>query len=79
MDHESSVLLRREVWNETRSRNETKIQRERRGVATVQLSATEFLGQRDTDRKKSYKKGEPSDMLRLLITGIHLSVPFIKG
>ena len=74
------------MWNETRSRNETGIQRKTQGFATVRLSATDFRGKRDTDRKKSFRKGKPSQHASpltvqqgmLVITGIHLSVPFIE-
>ena len=89
MDDERSMLSRRYVWNETRSREEAKIHRKRKGFATVQLSTTEFLEKRDTDRKTSFRKGKPDNMLRLdkrmivqngmsVITGILLSLPFIK-
>ena len=61
------------------------MQRKRPGFATVQLSTTEFLGKRDTDKKKSFSKRKPANMLRLskmvivqegmpVITGIHVSV-----
>ena len=46
--------------HETRSRKETRIERQRKGFPTVQLSKKEFLGNRDTDRKKSISKGKPS-------------------
>ena len=77
------------MWSETRSRQETRSQKKRQGFATVQLSTTEFLGESDTDRKKSFRKGKTSQhawlffkvIVRkgmLVITGIHLSVSFIK-
>ena len=70
----------------TRSRKETRIQRKRQGFTTVQLSATEFLGEKDTDRKNpSGKENQPACFAykrvfvqkgMLLITGIHLCVLF---
>ena len=35
------------------------------GVATVQLSATEFLGKSDSERKNTFRKRERCDTLRL--------------
>ena len=59
----------------------------RKGFATLQLSATEFFGTRNSDRKETCRKGKPSQRASplksvivqrrmLLITGIHLRVPF---
>ena len=73
------------MWNETRSSEETRIQRQRQGFATAHLSTTEFFGHRDSDRKKSFRKEKPASMFRfffkeivqkgmLVIVGIHASV-----
>ena len=42
-----------------------RIQGKGKGFATVQLSTKEFLGKRNADRKKSFRKGTPANMLRL--------------
>ena len=36
------------------------------GLATAQFSTTELLGKRDPDRKNSFRKGKPANMLRIL-------------
>ena len=36
------------------------------GLATAQLSTKKLLGKRDPDRKKSFRKGKPANMLRIL-------------
>ena len=47
-------------------REEARIQRKWKGFATVQFSKTEFLGKRNPDRKKSFWKGIPANMLRFI-------------
>ena len=83
MDNKRSVLSKRKVWNETRSRKKWRIQRKGKGFGDG------IPWKRNSDRKDSFRKGKPANVLRLservivlegmpLITGTHPIVPFIK-
>ena len=56
MDNEKSMLSRILVCIETRSREEARIHGKKKGFATVQLSTTEFFGERNPDKKEAFKK-----------------------
>ena len=73
MDNNMSILLRRYVWNERRSREQARIQRSEKGFATIGLSTTGFLGKREPVRKKSFRKGKRADML-LSQQGMHVII-----
>ena len=68
------------MWNETRYREDAGTQK--KGFATIQLSTADFFLERKTLGKISLSgKGSPAKIVQqemLAITGIHLSVLFIK-
>ena len=77
------------MWKENTIRRISENPKKGKVFASIQLSTTEFLEKRDTEREKSFRKEKPVDLRRLskvlilqkgmlVITGIHLSAPFIK-
>ena len=63
--------LEEKVWDETRSREHARIQKEKEMVRDRQAFHDEFLGKSDTpDQKKSFRKGKPANMLRFFVKNL---------